>query len=121
MPYKDLEKRKKYHLDYYHRNKKILDIRSNKQEIKSKIKTKEYIKQYLLEHPCVDCGVSDTEILEFDHVRGVKEHAISTMKKHKVWKIQQEIEKCEVRCCNCHRKVTLQRLRLLRSGETVSH
>ncbi len=49
---------------------------------------------------CVDCGCDDQRILEFDHVRGVKVASpfSGTLTRAKI-----EIEKCEVRCPNCHR------------------
>ncbi len=68
--------------------------------------------EYLKAHPCVDCGNSDPRVLDFDHVRGVKKHNISDLKSlHFRWKtIQEEIEKCDVRCANCHRIKTYKQL-----------
>ncbi|MEN3273201.1 MAG: bifunctional UDP-N-acetylglucosamine pyrophosphorylase / glucosamine-phosphate N-acetyltransferase [Actinomycetota bacterium] len=62
------------------------------------------IHAYYLEHPCVDCGESDPIVLQFDHVRGVKYKAIADMVRAvSSWAaIAREIEKCEVRCANCH-------------------
>ena len=63
---------------------------------------------YLLEHPCPDCGESNPLVLEFDHVRGSKTKDISSMIQPKwSWKvIEAEISKCVVRCANCHRLKT---------------
>lgn len=62
---------------------------------------------YLLEHPCVDCGESDSMVLEFDHVRGEKLFNVGESYRRYGWaKIQEEMDKCEVRCSNCHTKVT---------------
>lgn len=65
---------------------------------------------YLQYHPCVDCGESDPIVLQFDHVKG-KEHDISKMvSSGSTWTaIVLEIRKCQVRCANCHLKVTAQR------------
>ena len=75
---------------------------------KYKIRNREYIQNYLKTHPCVDCGNSDLRVLDFDHVRGLKVGSISNGVKDS-WpleKLQQEIDKCEIRCANCHRIVT---------------
>ena len=58
---------------------------------------------------CVDCGEPDMTVLEFDHV-GVKRGKVSVM----VWNValatlENEIAQCEIRCCNCHRRVTVAR------------
>lgn len=68
----------------------------------------EFIVEYLLTHPCVDCFEADIRCLDFDHVRGNKFKNISIMKNqtYSLEKIKEEIEKCEVRCANCHRKKT---------------
>lgn len=59
---------------------------------------------YLLEHPCVDCGEGDPIVLQFDHVRGEKEFMIGTFNTTTyVWEVVlKEIQKCDVRCANCH-------------------
>lgn len=67
--------------------------------------------EYLATHPCVDCGNVDIRVLEFDHVRGEKAGNIATMVGSCLsWEtIFSEIAKCEVRCANCHRIVTVER------------
>ena len=67
-----------------------------------------YIQEYLLSHPCVDCGKTDPIVLEFDHVRGRKVKEISRFRCHNLtWiGLLKEIEKCDVRCANCHRRKT---------------
>ena len=63
---------------------------------------------YLRSHPCVDCGESRPLRLEFDHVSGKKDFAISDgIRKGMAWeKILIEISKCDVRCSNCHSEKT---------------
>lgn len=75
------------------------------------LKNRAWVKAYLSDHPCVDCGEDDVRVLEFDHVdpklklfgisRGVADG-------RSLKSIQAEIAKCEVRCCNCHRIRTRQ-------------
>lgn len=64
--------------------------------------------EYLETHPCVDCGEDDIIVLEFDHVDPSKKRAkIANVLGSWNWKtILTEIEKCEVRCANCHRRRT---------------
>jgi hypothetical protein len=60
-------------------------------------------------------------VLEFDHV-GVKRGQISTMVFNvSLATLDREIAECEVRCCNCHRRVTADRRALAQqAGSTVS-
>jgi len=67
---------------------------------------------YLREHPCVDCDEDDLRCLDFDHRPGeVKVMEIGKLIRHSasLAKIQLEIEKCDVRCANCHRRRTAER------------
>lgn len=62
--------------------------------------------RYLLEHPCVDCGESDIRCLDFDHVDPTTKVADISVMVMNAWpwdRIMAEIEKCVVRCANCHR------------------
>jgi hypothetical protein len=66
-----------------------------------------YLRDFLLEHPCVDCGETDPVVLEFDHVRGTKIAAVSALARNASIKtVVDEVAKCEVRCGNCHRRKT---------------
>lgn len=52
---------------------------------------------------CADCGYkADAVALDFDHVHGEKEFAIS-MSKRSIEAILEEVAKCDVVCANCHR------------------
>jgi len=66
-----------------------------------------YLWDYLLEHPCVDCGEPDPIVLDFDHQRD-KHGNLCEMASHGVslGALDREIAKCEVRCANCHRRKT---------------
>lgn len=60
---------------------------------------------------CVDCGEQDEAVLDFDHVNDDKVASVSSMAHHlAAWTlIVREVNKCEVRCANCHRRITTQR------------
>jgi hypothetical protein len=57
---------------------------------------------------CVECGETDVEVLDFDHVRGTKRAALSvlTYEGYPSAVLDAEIAKCEVVCANCHRRRT---------------
>lgn len=62
-----------------------------------------------MEHPCMDCGEADPIVLEFDHkADSIKVESVTQMVMNNAsWeRITAEIEKCEVRCANCHRRRT---------------
>ena len=68
----------------------------------------QYLLLYLLDHPCVDCGEKDPIVLDFDHISGTKIYSLSRMASttSSIETINREIEKCVVRCANCHRRKT---------------
>lgn len=63
---------------------------------------------HLICHPCVDCGETDPLVLEFDHRDGAaKVQTVAVLLRRKGWRaIEREMEKCDVRCANCHRRRT---------------
>lgn len=80
-------------------------------ESKGRIKTlrTEWLLDYFMLHPCVDCGESDPVVLELDHL-GDKRFDINYALYHRSWSdFLAEIAKCEVVCVNCHRRRTASR------------
>jgi len=72
----------------------------------------DHIGEYLASHPCVDCGELDIRVLDFDHRPGVNKSAdVMRLVRfgHSLRKVAAEIEKCDVRCRNCHARVTYER------------
>jgi hypothetical protein len=92
---------------YYERNLEAYKRTSAKQKAEAMQRNRERVRAYLLTHPCVDCGETDVMVLQFDHVRN-KHKAISHLIiDGAAWeRIEREIDKCDVRCANCHRKKT---------------
>jgi transposase-like protein len=64
---------------------------------------------------CVDCGEHDPVVLDFDHIAAKRDKVTAL-----AWfgcsleTIDAEIERCEIRCANCHRRVTAERGRHFR-------
>jgi len=60
---------------------------------------------------CVDCGINNHIILDFDHIKEKKYNISRMIHDGFSWKaIKKEIEKCEIVCANCHRLRTYNRL-----------
>ena len=76
---------------------------ANRKATVRKILREKYIR-YMTDKTCIDCGNDDIRLLVHDHVRGKKIGCVLQLLNtlHKWEKILEEIEKCEVRCHNCH-------------------
>ena len=69
------------------------------------------IDEYLRAHPCVDCGESNLNVLDFDHLRDKTDDVANMVAGGRPWsEIEWEIAKCEVCCANCHARRTAQRI-----------
>jgi len=101
------ECKKIYDREFY--QKTIEKRRENKSVNSKNIRKRNatYIREYLEQNSCVDCGEKDPIVLEFDH-RSDKKYDVSCMISgcHSIDLIREEISKCDVRCANCHRRKT---------------
>ena len=121
LPINEFHKQKSNKTGYQHYCKKCVTAKVKIRYIKNKkyihkqtiannelIKDRNfnYVKRYLqIYGKCIDCGHEDYRVLEFDHVRGDKYKGIKTMCgfTNSIKSIKEEMRKCEIRCCNCHR------------------
>ena len=94
---------KEYNHQWY-RNNKASHYR------KAKVKRAErlvWINEYKRSKGCIDCPETDPDCLDFDH-RDPKQKKFSIgghgSSGHSLDNVETEIEKCDVRCSNCHRK-----------------
>lgn len=65
-----------------------------------------YLKEYRAERGCMRCGERHPACLDFHH-RDPKQKTfnIKQMKSYSMKRIKAEIEKCDILCANCHRKL----------------
>ena len=86
------------------------NIYENRRKRKTTIRL--FLAEYYTANPCVDCGETDITVLDFDHLLeknfGINK-AISDV--IPIERIKAELEHGEVRCSNCHRKITAERTR----------
>jgi hypothetical protein len=123
FPFKNKELRKRsstclacmaaYGREHYARNRAKYLEKAHRSRGRVRAKNDERILAYLLEHPCVDCGESDPLVLDFDHREpSMKSDEVSRMVRSRPWRVVlEEIEKCDVRCANCHRRKTARQFR----------
>jgi len=84
----------------------------------------EVVGAHLLANPCVDCGEADPRVLDFDHREGVvKDAEVLRLAQdgYAVERVRAEIAKCDVRCRNCHAKVTYARQGLTWRDRLLEH
>lgn len=100
---------KEYQAKWYQDNQEIQKSRVKVFNEKIRERNRAFLLEYLLAHPCTDCGEVDPVVLEFDHLRD-KEYGISQMISFaSINSILEEIDKCEVVCANCHKRRTAKR------------
>jgi hypothetical protein len=81
--------------------------KKRKGDSKRRALAKAFVREYLRTHPCIDCGESEIACLDFDHRDPKKKrYCIGAGVASGILpeSIIEEIEKCDVRCSNCHRK-----------------
>jgi hypothetical protein len=100
--------KKCWRLDYLANREKRL-LAAARRGTETLLRYRQRLAAYLRDHPCVDCGETDLRVLDFDHRDDEPKVADVTrlVAAHASWRrIQAEIEKCDVRCANCHRRRT---------------
>lgn len=99
---------KSYCKRHYKQNKEAYKKRASVNNKIYEERNRQELIKYLQQHPCEKCNVQDIEVLDFHHKdQKEKEHHISYMLHGGFsWKtILKEINKCQVVCANCHRKI----------------
>ena len=91
---------------YYEKNKKKMVTQINHSRVERLAEIREKFFFLLKTCYCIDCGEQNPVVLDFDHREpSDKKHEVSKMVHDGYsWKnILKEINKCDVRCSNCHR------------------
>lgn len=98
---------------HYHRNAETIKARVQKNNVKLRIRNREFVNNIKSTTPCTDCGVIyPPYVMQFDHIVDGKRASIAHMVRAAVsiQTIQTEIEKCELVCANCHAERTHSRM-----------
>lgn len=118
-----IECRKKTDKEYWEKRKQDKDKMEKKKEynLSRRENMRKYLYEYFSSHPCVDCGEKDPIVLTFDHISGKKSFTISLeAQKGTIENIKKEIEKCEVRCANCHLRKTAKDFKWYKFNRSVA-
>jgi hypothetical protein len=110
MPINDPIKQRAASRRHYEKHRDQVIAKAKEYSKAARVRIRAFITTYLKTNPCVDCGETDPIILEFDHLKD-KDFNISDAARKGVSmkKLKDEIDKCEVRCANCHRRKTYER------------
>jgi hypothetical protein len=110
-----------YTNQWYARNRKRQIAMAGERSRHATAELKTRVREYLLGHPCVDCGEADPGVLDFDHLRDKKANVSTLVQSGISWEsLAHEIAKCEVRCANCHRRRTARNGRYYRTLATIA-
>lgn len=113
------ECKQEYDRAYYSKTKARRHSAKKRNGLAVRKRNRDFIVAYLQQNPCVDCEIDDIRVLEFDHVRGEKKSNVSDLARRyaSLERLQEEIDKCDVRCANCHRIKTIEQLGWYTYGE----
>lgn len=103
---------RKYSKAHYQANTTMYKSKSKVSMPRIVTRNKIWVAEYLRMNPCA-CGVSDIDVLQFDHdtaLMSAKARRIGSYLAGSLEALQREIEKCTVRCANCHYKRTRQQM-----------
>jgi hypothetical protein len=106
-----LEKRRLKWKEYYYKHGSKYRENATIRNRKLKNKLRSQMLEYLSDKSCLNCGISDVRVLDFDHIDPLTKsfsiaRAIADITS---WdKILIEIDKCQILCANCHKIKTAQ-------------
>lgn len=112
-----------YFAQHYQKNKFTYISRAKKTNLVYRARNQEKLYDFLRDKSCIDCGFSDVRALDFDHKNpNDKKTDVSAMVRSAFsWDtIMEEINKCEIRCANCHRIKTAEQQNTFKHNKIVT-
>lgn len=103
MPYSNKKEQKRKQQEYYQKNKELYRQRMRKR----RKEIRDWISAYKTEKGCSKCGEKHPAVLDFHHTEDNKELglAAAVSKQWSQKRLENEANKCEILCSNCHRIV----------------
>jgi len=100
------DKRKGTYKQHYHKHGSEYRVRAIQRNRKIKDYLRRKMLDYLTDKSCIQCGINDRRVLDFDHLDPtLKSFSIARgITNTRSWDaILLEIKKCQILCANCHR------------------
>jgi hypothetical protein len=108
--------RAEYKQEHYAKNRSRYIANAAARNAREHERRTQFLLDFLVTHPCVDCGEADPIVLEFDHLND-KLFNISAGIRDRAWAaVLEEMAKCEVVCANFHRRRSAARGSYLRAA-----
>lgn len=94
---------------YSNRDRQKENVKRNNQNYREQARL--FVLNFLLKHPCTNCGESDPRVLEFHH-EGDKENEVSRLmgRGASLEVLKSEMDKCKVLCANCFVQTAIENL-----------
>jgi hypothetical protein len=111
VAFSSIEEKRAYERERYARLRESERARMKVNSDNARKRNREYVWE-LKSNPCTDCGqIYHPTAMQFDHTDTDKEFNVSDMVKNgfSLTRIQEEINKCELVCANCHAVRTYER------------
>jgi len=93
--------KQEYDREYWAKTKDVRNTSKRLNQSNIRDRNRQYIWNYLIYHPCIDCGNTNPIVLQFDHFEN-KVSNVADLTSASLETLQAEIDKCVVRCANCH-------------------
>ena len=98
-----------YHREYYARNRAHIRSSRRRHQAAQRLRNRRHVWAYKASKGCIDCGERDPIVLDLDHRDpSTKVAAVARLSTSCVSliRLDKEMQKCDVRCANCHRRRT---------------
>ena len=89
--------------EHYNENKEYYIKKARVADTIRVEKNRYYIWSVLKKSKCIDCGNDNPLVLDFDHKKDKELDVSKLVFSVGIEKLKNEIKKCEIRCCNCHK------------------
>lgn len=95
---------KEYQREWYQKNKHRQRERANTRVASYRKRNQDWMLNHLIHNPCMDCGETNTIVLQCDHHSDDKEYNPGDVitRGGPLQRLIDEVAKCDIVCANCH-------------------